>query len=168
MKYNKNNCWHSFKEQFFRKIEKKRHIFGQFFALLTPNFWKCCTNNLECSEILVLVELQRICNIYEYHSFYTYDTPPKGRLFKHFDNFNSIDINFKNLIGGALDIWWKTELAPYFEVTNNDVSGKLLMSTPPVSMGNRIGDLDYLSRTQLWWLYPSMHPSTKCRGWIFA
>ena len=87
--------------------------------------------------ILVLVELQSICNNYAYHTtFYTYDAPLKGRIFKPFANFkqnltpeddvtakiqwdtvlqfDNFDINLKNLTGDTLDTWPKTELTPCF------------------------------------------------------
>ena len=42
--------------------------FGDFSP---PNFSKRCENNLKYSEILVLVELQRICNNHDYHITFT-------------------------------------------------------------------------------------------------
>ena len=46
---------------------KKDTFLANFWQLLPPNFCKRCGNNLKCSEILVLVELQRTCNNHESH-----------------------------------------------------------------------------------------------------
>ena len=47
--------------------------FGHFYP------FKRCVNNLKYLEILILVELQRICNNHEYHTLFTLTTTPKGR-----------------------------------------------------------------------------------------
>ena len=60
--------------------------FGHF---LPTNFCKHYANSLTCSEILALNELQKDATILVSHNFYTYDTPPKGKCFKHVDNFKS-------------------------------------------------------------------------------
>ena len=63
---------------------------------------------------------------------------PEGQIVKHFEwrflissrihpmkmtsqlRCDNFDLNFKNLIGGPLDTWPKTDFAPCFEGTNND------------------------------------------------
>lgn len=57
----------------------KKCIFLANFGYFLPlNICKCLTNNLKCSEILALVELQTICNNYKYHSIFS--------LTAHFQN----------------------------------------------------------------------------------
>ena len=48
------------------------------------------------------------------------------------DNF---DVNFKNVIDDVLDAWWKTELALYFLVTNNDYLRKVTDTNAVLLLG---------------------------------
>ena len=89
--HRKRNHWRIFamltlfKKTIFQEILKKTQ--GHF---LPPNFCKRCENNFKCSEILVLVEFQRVDNNHEHHiNFTLMALLQRVDFFKYFDKFKS-------------------------------------------------------------------------------
>ena len=75
------DSWHCCKEQFLRKFKM-----ASSWHFLPLNCCKRCVDNLKCSEILVIIELQRTCNNFEYHATFTLIVHLQRAAF---DNFKS-------------------------------------------------------------------------------